>query len=77
MSTVKLDAQRRLELASGEPGEEYEIQPQGEGRYLLIRVERQVPASSLTKDELLERIRSTPLQPTLSWEELRKLTREP
>lgn len=75
--TVKTDTKKRVVLPEAKPGEVYDIQEQGEGRYLLVRLERPEPRGSLSREECLQAIDRRPLRPGMSWEELRLLTREP
>lgn len=77
MSTQELDAERRILLPEGRPGEVFEIRPQGEGRFLLVRVEEAAPKRPKTKEEVRRAIEESPIEFTMSWEELRKITREP
>lgn len=75
--TVKTDSKKRVVLPAARPGDVYDIQEQGDGRYLLVRLERPEPKGSLSREECLHAIDQRPLQPTMGWEELRQLTREP
>jgi hypothetical protein len=75
MTTAKLDEQRRIVVPEGHPGEEYEIQKQDEGRFLIVRIKRP-SAKPRTPEERLKAMDENPLSPSMSWEELRKLTRE-
>ncbi|MCC6145203.1 MAG: hypothetical protein IT368_15460 [Candidatus Hydrogenedentes bacterium] len=70
---MKLDSQLRIILPEGNPGDEYEIQKQGEGRFLLIPLKNK----PRTPEEILKAMDENPLSPTMSWEELRQMTREP
>ncbi len=76
MSTSKVDSKKRIVLPNGEPGDIYEIRHQPDGRILLIRLEVPSPPKKMTREECLEAMQKNPLHPTLSWEALRKLTRE-
>jgi len=75
--TSKTDGKKRVVLPRAKPGEVYEVQEQGEGRYLLVRLEKPAPPAPMTRQECLKAIEENPLQPTMTWEELRSLTREP
>lgn len=76
MSTQTLDSEKRIVLPEGRPGDVFEIVPQGEGQFLLVRVEQ--PAKKrMTQEESREAIRNSPLSFTMTWEELRQMTREP
>ena len=77
MSTSRVDSKKRIVLPNGQPGDIFEIQRQGEGRYLLVRLERPEPVAGMSKKECLAAMDKAPLQPTISWEQLRELTREP
>lgn len=77
MSTSKLDAKKRIVLPSGKPGDIFDIQQQDDGRYLLVRLEKPLRSDRISKAACLEAMRETPLRPTMTWEELRGLTREP
>jgi len=77
MSTQELDSEKRIVLPDGRPGEVFEIHPQGEGRFLLVRqVPPEVPAKKKTREEILQAIRNSRIRMTMSWEELRKITRD-
>jgi len=77
MSTQELDSKKRIVLPEGQPGELFEIQPQGEGRFLLVRVGQPPVRRKLTREECREAIRNSPLTFDMTWEELREITREP
>jgi hypothetical protein len=77
MVTAKLDSQSRITLPEGHPGDEYEVQKLGEGRFLLIPVERQQPSKPRTLDEIRRTIEENPIPMVMTWEELRAMTREP
>jgi hypothetical protein len=77
MAISTVDAKKRVVLPEAEPGEVFEIQSQGEGRLLLIRLERSQTAPGLSVDRCLEAIAAAPLRPKMSWEALRAMTREP
>ncbi len=65
MSTV--DAKRRVVIPAASPGETFDIQSQGEGRLLLVRVEQPKPGAARTsRARCLEAIAASPLQPTKS-----------
>lgn len=76
MSTAKVDSKKRIVLPNGEPGDVFDIQQQAEGRLLLVRLERTAPPPRMNREECIQAMHKTPLRQTLSWEELRGLTRE-
>jgi len=76
MSISTVDSKKRIVLPKGRPGDVFDIQQQEEGRFLLVRLEKPRRAAHMTRKACLEAMRKAPLRPTLTWEELRKLTRE-
>lgn len=77
MSTAKVDAKKRIRLPGGQPGETYDVQEQGEGCFLLVRLEKPERPAPMTREECLDAMDKEPLRPTMDWEQLRQLTREP
>ena len=75
MSTPTVDANKRVGLPSGRPGDVYDVQRQSEGRLLLVRLERPEPPQRISKQACLEAMRNAPLRPKLGWDELRQFTR--
>lgn len=77
MSTYTVDIKKRIVLPAGRPGDVFDIQKQAEGRFLLIRLEKPEPIEQMSKKACMEAMRKAPLKPTLTWEKLREMTREP
>jgi hypothetical protein len=77
MSIYTIDTKKRIVLPGGRPGDVFDIQQQAEGRYLLVRLEKPRQRKRMSKKACLEAMRKAPLKPMLTWEKLRKLTREP
>ena len=77
MSSSRVDAKKRILLPNGRPGDVFDIQQQADGRFLLVRLEKPEPPHRKSRRACLEAMRTAPLRPTKSWEELRELTREP
>lgn len=77
MATSTLDSKKRIVLPDGRPGDVYDIQKEDEGRFVLVRLEKPEPRVRKSRKACLAAMRKAPLRPTMSWEELRKLTREP
>lgn len=76
MSTTRVDSKKRIVLPNSKPGDVYEVQPQGEGRFLLVRLERPQAVAPMSREECLAAMENFPLSPTLTWEELRRITRD-
>jgi len=77
MSTSKVDTKKRIVLPGSQPGDIFDIQQQAEGQFLLIRLEKPERGERMTKKACMDAMRKAPLQPTMKWEKLRDLTREP
>ena len=77
MSISIVDSKKRIVLQDGCPGEVFDIQQQGGGRFLLIRLEKPKRAERMSRSACAKAMRKAPLRPTMTWEKLRKLTREP
>ena len=77
MSTSKVDSKKRIVLPNGQPGDVFDIQQQAEGRYVLVRLEKPTHPERVSRAASLAAMRQAPLRPTMTWEELRKATREP
>lgn len=75
--TTKADSKRRVVLPGAEPGDVYDVQEQGAGRYLLVRLERPKPKAAMSREDCLRAMDERPLRLGLTWEELKRLTREP
>lgn len=76
MSTARVDSKKRVLLPNSKPGEVYDIQQQDDGRVVLVRLEAPKPAPRMSRKACLEAMNESPLTPTLSWEQLRGITRE-
>ena len=77
MSTSTVDTKKRIVLPNGRPGDIFDIQQQAEGRILLIKLEKPERTERMTRKACMEAMRNAPLRPTMPWEKLRELTREP
>jgi len=77
MSISILDSKKRLVLQSGQPGDVFDSQQQGEGRFLLVRLEKPERAVRMTKRASIKAMRKAPLRSTMTWDKLRRRTREP
>lgn len=77
MATSRADAKKRVVLNPAQPGDVFDVQPQGEDRILLVRLARPEPGSGMTRDRCLQAIDSAPLRMNTTWESLKAVTREP
>ena len=77
MAISRVDAKQRVVLPAAKPGDVFDIQSQGEGRLLLVRLERPKPGSGTSMESCLEAIAAAPLRPKMTWDSLKAMTREP
>ena len=77
MATSTADAKRRVVIHAASPGDVFDIQSQGEGRLLLVRLERPKSEPGMSMERVLEAIAAAPLRPKMTWDSLRGMTREP
>jgi hypothetical protein len=76
MATSKADSKKRVVLPAVQPGDVFDIQKKTEGQYVLIRLERPEFPDRVSRKDCLKAMDEAPLCPAMSWEELRKITRE-
>lgn len=77
MGTSIADSKKRVVIPEAKPGDVFDVQPQGEGSYLLVRLQRPKVTSGMTREACLDAVAETPLELTLTRDELRRQTREP
>ena len=77
MAISTADAKRRVVLPAASPGDVFDIQSQGEGRLLLVRLEPPKPEPRMSMDRCLEAIAAAPLRPRVLWDLLKTVTRQP
>ena len=75
--TTTADSKKRVVLPLARPGDVFDVQLQGEGQFMLVRLARPEPKARLTRAQCLRAIDAAPLHPKVTWETLRELTREP
>jgi len=75
--TATTDAKKRVVISQAHPGDVFDVRKQGEGRFLLVRLEKPKPLSRRSRSACLKAIAGNPLRLRMPWEELRRLTREP
>ncbi len=77
MKIARADTKKRVVLPGAKLGDVFDVQREGEERYVLIRLHRPPAKPAMNREECLEAISRSPLCPTLSWDKLRQITREP
>ena len=74
---MRADSKKRVVIPGATSGDVFDIQPEGDERCVLVRLHRPGAAPKKSVEECLEAMDQNPLRMTLSWEELRQITREP
>ena len=77
MKVGRADPKGRVFIPGAESGDVFDIRQEGEGRYILVRLQRPPATPRMTRQEVRDAMARSPLTPIMSWEELRSLTREP
>ncbi len=77
MSTTIADQKRRVVLPGIQPGDVLSVSRDPAGRLLLVRLLPEKPKRRPPANQVAKTMRANPLRPTLSWNELKRLTREP
>ena len=75
MPVTRADSKRRVVIPGARPGDVFDVQRQGDDQHVLVRLRPPDIRSSKSREECLEAMSRVPLHSTLSWEELRRLTR--
>ena len=76
MPTTTADKKKRVVIPVAKPGEVFDVQQQGEGQFLLVRLVRPQAKVRMSRGECLRAIAAGPLRPQMGWDELRRITRE-
>jgi hypothetical protein len=77
MATTTADKKKRVVIPVAHPGDVFDVQQHGEGRFLLVRLVRPQSKAPMSRAECLRAMAAAPLRPKIEWSELRRLTREP
>ena len=77
MAISTVDAKQRVVLPAASPGDVFDIQSQGEGRLLLVRLDPPKSGPGMSMESCLEAIAAAPLRPKMIWDSLKTMTREP
>ena len=77
MKAVRADIKRRVVIPGAKPGDIFDVQRQSDERFVLVRLHRANEAPGMSREACLEAMNRSPLNVALSWEQLRRITREP
>jgi hypothetical protein len=77
MPVITADKKKRVVIPVARPGDVFDVQQQGDGQILLVRLVRPKTKPRMSRSDCLRAIAAAPLCPRLEWDKLRRLTREP
>ena len=77
MKAVRADIKKRVVIPGAKPGDIFDVQRQGDERFVLVRLHRANEVPEMSREACLEAMDRSPLNMDLSWEQLRRITREP
>ena len=75
--TVTADAKRRVVVPGIKPGDVLVWEQHDENRFTLVKLVMPPPARKKTRREIRLAIKRSKMSPSMDWNELRALTREP
>jgi hypothetical protein len=75
--TVIADSKRRVMVPNARPGDVFACADEGNGHFLLVRLNKPAPPKKKTRAEIRKAIANSKMKFDLTWEELRQMTREP
>ncbi len=75
--TVTADSKRRVVMPGARPGDVFACEDEGNGRFLLVRLNKPAPPRKKTRAQVLAAIKASKMKFDLTWDELREMTREP
>ena len=77
MPITTADKKKRVVIPVAQPGDVFDVQQQGEGQFLLVRLVHPQPKVRMSRGDCLRAMAAAPLRPQMGWDELRRITREP
>ena len=77
MTAVRADAKKRIVIPGARPGDVFDVQCEGDERYVLVRLHRPEDTPGTSRVACLDAMAQAPLTPALTWGQLRHLTRDP
>jgi len=75
--TVIADSKRRVVMPGARPGDVFACEDEGNGHFLLVRLNKPSPPKKKTRAEIRKAIANSKIKFDMSWDELRQMTREP
>ena len=77
MITIRADDKKRIRIPAARPRDVYHPETLTRDLIVLRRIEPPKPRKRMTREEILRAIESSTIEFNITFDELRKLTREP
>jgi hypothetical protein len=75
--TSTVGSKKRIVVPSARPGDVFDVQRAGEGRFVLLRLGRpEPPPMRPTRAQVVKAMRENPIRMKADWPALRKMTRD-
>ncbi len=75
--TIKADSKKRVVVPDARPGDVFVYEDQGNGHFHLMRLTAPEKPKKMTRAQVEKAIANSKLKFDLTWDEMRKWTREP
>jgi len=75
--TVIADSKKRVVMPGARPGDVFAFEDEGNGHFLLVRLNKPAPLKKKTRAEVRKAIAASKMKFDMTWDELRQMTREP
>jgi hypothetical protein len=75
--TIKADSRKRVVVPNAQPGDVFVYEDQGNRHFHLTRLKVPKPPKKMTRAQVEKAITNSKLKFDLTWDEMRKWTREP
>jgi hypothetical protein len=75
--TIRADSKKRVVVPDAQPGDVFAYEDRGNGHFHLVRLNLPAAPKKKTRTQVRKALTNSKLKFDLSWDELRKLTREP
>ncbi len=74
--TITADSKKRVVIPWAKPGDVFACEQQDQNRFIYTRLTPPPPRKKKTKAQIRYAMLHSKMRPTMTWDELRKLTRE-
>jgi hypothetical protein len=75
--TIKADSKKRVVVPDAHPGDVFAYEDRGNGHFHLVRLNMPEPPKRKTRAQVRKAMATSGLKFDMTWNQLRKMTREP